>query len=218
MSTFVEIFDSTAKFLHERGISPEVAQGKKALLADVERFRKQTGVSLPESFSSFFTDFSDGFVLNWEKTEDEWGTFSMPSLDQLSSERLDWERNIRSFLDDPNSLDKCIDAPFRAKAFEIWRRMESWVPFWDEGNGDHFCVDVATGQIVYDQHDWFDGFGLLAKTNGIIAGQTLSDFLENWSRFCFQSNKQLWWGEFAQFGEIKWESDYFDSNYFRSDC
>jgi cell wall assembly regulator SMI1 len=216
MSTFADIFDATATFLRAKGISPQVSKGRRASQSAVERFREQSGLALPESFAAFYTDFADGFDFSWQKTERERGAFSIPTLKQLSKDRRAWETLVRHFLDDPRSLDRCIDPPFRAEAFEIWRKMTSWVPFWDEGNGDHFCVDTSNGRIVYDQHDWFDGFGsLLAKTNGLIAGQSLADFLQNWSRFCFQPNKRLWWGEFGEFGAIKWEPEFFEPEFFR---
>jgi len=215
MNTFADKFDSTAAFLRANGVSPKLSKGMKASLADVEMFKKKTGVVLPESFFTFHTDFADGFEFRWEKTEDEWGCFSIQSLEQLAEDRLNWDRNVRDFLDDPTSLDRCIESTFRAEAFDIWRKMRSWVPFWDEGNGDHFCVDAASECIVYDQHDWFDGFGSIAKTNGIVAGDSLADFIQKWSHFCFQPNKRLWWGEFGKFGAIKWDPKYFNSKFFR---
>src|SRR5262249_6310649 len=143
------------------------------------------------------------------------GGFSIPSLKQLSEQQQQRKQRIRKFLDNPHSLDRCMKPQYRDQAFEIWRKMETWIPFWDEGNGDHFCVDAANGHILYDQHDWYDGFGSIAKTNGIIAGQTLEDFLTNWSRFCFMRNESLWWGEFGKFGAIKWDPEFFDPEYFR---
>jgi hypothetical protein len=215
MSAFADIFDSTAAFLRSKGITPEVSKAKKSTHTAIEGFHKQTGISLPDNFSAFFTDFADGFEFRWERSEDEGGIILIPGLTRLSKQQETWQHNVRDFLRDPHSLDGCIDAPFRPKAFEIWRKMESWVPFLDEGDGDHFCVDTATGQIVYDQHDWFDGFGSLAKTNGILAGENLTDFLRSWSQFCFQPNKSLWWGEFAEFGAVKWEPEYFGAEFFR---
>ena len=214
-NAFGDIFDSTTDFLRVNGISPKVFKSNKATYSDVKKFHQQTGVRLPENFSVFFTEFADGFEFAWEKSEDEWGVFSMPSLKQLSKERQEWERNVRDFLDDPNSLDKCIDPPFRAEAFEIWRRMNSWIPFWNDGSGDHFCVDSTNGLIIYDQHDWFDGFGSLAKMNGIVAGKNLRDFLQNWSRFCFTTGDNYWPSQFSEFGSIKWNPEYFNPKYFR---
>ncbi len=217
MSAFSEIFDSTAAFLRTKGIAAELSKGSKADRASVEQSHRQTGVELPKSFSAFFTEYANGFHFMWEKSEDIWGAFSLPSLKDLAEQQQDWKRNVRDFLNDPKTMDRCIDSPFRAEAFRIWRRMDSWIPLWDEGNGDHFCVDSSSGQIRYDQHDWFDGFGSLAKGNGILAGQTLEDFLRQWSRFCFRPNNSLWWGEFGEFGVIKWEPEYFDAEYCRDD-
>lgn len=217
MDSFAEIFDSTTAFLKSKGVFPEINKGKRATAKAIEKFNAQTGIALPGDFSAFFTDFADGFQFRWEKGEESFGIFSMPTLKQLAKDRLDWERNVKDFLEDPNSLNGCVREPFRVDAFQIWRNMLPWVPFWDEGNGDHFCLDVKTGRIVYDQHDWFDGFGALAKTNGITAGDNLSDFLQNWARFCFLPNKSLWWGEFSKYGAIKWDPQYFEEEFVRAD-
>jgi hypothetical protein len=215
MSAFAEIFNTTSDFLRLKGITPQITKGRAASPAELEQFRKKTGVVLPESFARFFTEYANGFEFCWQKSDEIWGSVSIPGLKQLAKRQLDWVGNVRGFLEDPNSLDECIDSPYRDQAFEIWRNMKSWIPFWDEGNGDHFCVDASDGRIRYDQHDWFDGFGSLAKTNGIIAGVSLEAFLQNWSRFCFCRNKSLWWGEFAAFGAIQWKPEFFDSEYYR---
>ncbi len=213
---FANIFDSTTTFLKKKGITPEVAKGKKASAKAIAAFNQQTGIILPANFSSFYTEFANGFDYRWMQTDEVWGIFSLPALESMTEQRLDWARNVRDFLDDPHSLDKCIKPPFRQEAFTIWRRMESWVPIWDEGDGDHFCLDTATGKIVYDQHDWFDGFGSLAKTNGVIAGQSLENFTQNWSKFCFQPPKSFWWGACFGSGAIEWEKDCFNTEFYRT--
>jgi cell wall assembly regulator SMI1 len=215
MSSFADIFDATARFLQAKGISPRQSKPKKASPSAVARFCEQTDVALPESFSAFYVEFADGYEFRWQTGESAFGVFSIPSLKQLARKRRDWERYVLDFLNDPDSLDRCMEPRFRERAFEIWRTMKGWVPFWDEGNGDHFCVDTAGGQIGYDQHDWFDGFGALAKINGILAGENLTDFLQHWSQFCFQPTNSLWWGEFGEFGAIQWKPEYFQSEFFR---
>ena len=216
MSVFRQIFDATSEFLEARGVSPDLFQGEEADQSDIDAFNSDADTLLPDTFSRFFTELGDGFEFGWEDPEgNAFGHFSMPTLGELRTKQEWWNENIQDFLDDANSLDRCIKPQFRAQAFAIWGRMKGWIPFWEEGNGDHFCVDTKTGQIVYDQHDWFDGFGSLAKTNGIVAGNNLVNFLENWSRFCFQSNKDLWWGEFSEFGAIRWEPQYFDARFYR---
>ena len=215
MDNFAKIFDDTAAYLKTKGISAYIFKGTKASQSAIQQFCQENGLTLPESFLAFYTHYANGFEFNWVKNEDVWGGFSIPNLTQLSEQRLNWERNVQDFLNDPNSLDRCVDLPFRAEAFKIWHEMKSWVPFWREEDGDHFCVDVRNGQIIFDQHDWFDGFGSLTKANGIIAGTNFEEFLNNWSRFCFQPNKSFWWGEFNKFGVIKWEAEYFNAEFYR---
>jgi hypothetical protein len=216
MNDFAKIFADTAAFLRAKDVAPEIADAKRSKEAAVIQFNQKTGLELPESFWAFHTQFSNGYEFEWCDSESECrGEFSIPSLSELVQNCRYWQRNVQDFLDDPHSLDRCVKPPFREEAFTIWRRMLRWVPFWGEANGDWFCLDTASGRIVYHQHDWFDGFGGLAKTNGIVAGENLEHFLQNWSRFCFQPNLGLWWGKFAKFGEIRWEAEYFDSRFDR---
>ena len=179
MSSFPEIFDSTAAFLKKKGISVEVNGGAKASMREVEKFHRQTGIVLPESFASFYTGFANGYEFIWQKDDETWGRFSIPNLDEIAVSTQDWLSNIKDFLDNPHSLDQCVKPPFRAEAFDIWKRMRGWAPMRRDTDGDHFCVETSSGRILYDQHDWFDGFGSLAKTNGIVAGESLgaSQFL-----------------------------------------
>jgi len=217
MASFQEIFDKTEVFLKKKGISSEIAKGELASTADLEYFEQQSGLILPDSFSLFYTSFANGFNFCWEFEEEIQGQFAMPTLLQLGETYRDWRSNVQDFYKDPNSLDRCVELVFRTEAFAVWRRMEPWVPFWNEGNGDHFCVDSKTGQIVYDQHDWYDGFGSLTKTNGILAGHDFGNFLHNWSRFCFLPNTGHWWGEFGKFGAIKWSPEFFNPKFYRQE-
>ncbi|OYV07113.1 MAG: hypothetical protein CFE26_02770 [Verrucomicrobiales bacterium VVV1] len=82
-------------------------------------------------------------------------------------------------------MDQCIDPEFGEDAFRIWQRMKRWVPFIEEPEGDTFCLDLDSGMIVFDKHDWFDGFGEIAGTNGLIVGPSLIDFIRTWGRFSF---------------------------------
>ena len=68
MNTFADKFDSTAAFLRANGVSPKLSKGMKASLADVEMFKKKTGVVLPESFFTFHTDFADAPPHKWNGT------------------------------------------------------------------------------------------------------------------------------------------------------
>jgi len=181
---FASAFEEVATFLRSKGVTPSIESGRRATQVDLDRFKETTGVELPSSFSDFFTAFADGYRFSWE-SGDESGCFSMPNLELLAEMRCQWARRTMEFTDDLQSLDQCIEAEFRDRAFEIWTRMSHWSPFIEEMDGDHFCVDLSGGEVVFDKHDWFDGFGEVAETNGMLAGSSLIDFIHHWGRFCF---------------------------------
>lgn len=181
---FAAAFEDVATFLQSNDVTPKIELSDPASQADLDKFTQTTSVELPSSFSDFFTTFSDGYSFSWE-SGDESGDFSMPNLESLAEMRREWSERTREFADDPQSMDQCIEPEFREAAFGIWTRMKNWSPFIEEPDGDTFCIDLSSGAIVFDKHDWFDGFGEIAETNGMIAGSTLIHFVRTWGRFCF---------------------------------
>jgi cell wall assembly regulator SMI1 len=151
---------------------------------EMDRFSQETGIELPSSFGEFFTTFSNGYSLTWENGEES-GEFQMPSIDALADQYDEWKEFIGEYSNKPQNLDQCVEPDFRQEAFRIWQRMKGWIPFIAESEGDSFCLDLANGTIVFDKHDWYDGFGEVAETNGMIAGSSLPDFIRIWGRFSF---------------------------------
>lgn len=181
---YAKAFDEVAAFLRSRGVEPEIERSAAATPEEVARFHEATGIELPPAFGDFFTTFANGYEFAWD-SNGEGGTFSMPDLATLADLRRDWVEGVSEFADDPRSMDQCVERDYRNEAFRIWDRMRAWVPFIEESDGDSFCLDLASGDIVFDKHDWFDGFGEIAETNGMIAGSSLLDFIRTWGRFSF---------------------------------
>ncbi len=185
-NAFSTVFDDVSRFLESKGVHAQTSFKPRASASEVRVFNKTTKLELPDSFAKFHTDFSNGYEFRWEGGE-EMGLFSIPSLSDLAIRRAEWLENVSQFADDSNSMDLCIKPPFRQRAFEIWQQMKLWVPFFDEPDGDAFCLDTTNGEIVFDKHDWFDGFGGIAEANGLVAGSSLEDFVKNWARFSFET-------------------------------
>jgi cell wall assembly regulator SMI1 len=181
---YADAFDEVTAFLRSQGVEPEIKRSAVATPEDLARFRDATGIELPPSFRDFFTTFANGFEHTWD-SDDEGGGFSMPDLATLADRRRDWVERVSEFADDSSSMDQCVEPEYRDEAFRIWSKMMSWVPFIEESDGDAFCLDLVSGAIVFDKHDWFDGFGEIAETNGMIAGSSLLDFIRTWGRFSF---------------------------------
>jgi hypothetical protein len=181
---YAKAFDEVAAFLRSQGVEPEIEKSAAATLEEVARFQEATAIELPPSFVDFFTTFANGYEFAWDGG-DESGAFSMPDLATLADLRRDWVERVSEFADDSSSMDQCVEPEYRDEAFRIWGRMKSWLPFTEEPDGDAFCLDLASGMIVFDKHDWFDGFGEIAETNGMIAEASLLDFIRTWGRFSF---------------------------------
>jgi len=213
--SFESIFSKTAQWLEDQGLAVEIQQGECASQQEIVEFNERFKLKLPMSFSRFFTEFADGYSFSWEKTDEVWGQFIMPALNDLNESQEQWAEEISEYLDDPQTPDLFDDDDASDEGMAILKRMKFWVPFYDEGNGDHFALDTKSGAIVYDQHDWMDGFGSLATTNGIGAGKDLEDFLNQWSRFGFRRNESQWWGSFADQGKITWDPSFFESDFVR---
>lgn len=186
---FQTIFDVTARFLESRGVKPVIFANDPASLGAVKEFRETTGLELPKSFLSFYTGFSNGYSFEWEQgpeEQNERGAFIMPTLEELAGMHRDWDEMIREDVEDPQSMDECIAAEFRPAAYQLMQTMRTWVPFIEEAEtGDSFCVSPQDGKILFSKLDWFDGFGEEVFTNGLIAGETLLEFIETWSHYCF---------------------------------
>ena len=216
MIDYDEIFGRTSEFLSAKGIEVTLEKGDVLDEDEIREFEKILQLSLPSAFIDFCTRFADGIWFQWEMDEDVCGTFSVSSLQYLVESTQRFQGNVRDFSDDRTSLDKCVRAEFREEAFEIWERMKSWMPLCSDEEGESFCLDSTTGKVVYDQHDWFDGFGTVTRVNGLVAGESFSDFVLNWAEVCFQYPKSLWWGEFATEGSITWRRDRFDERFIHS--
>lgn len=208
--TFENIFAEAAAWLKGKGISPAIEKRKIASSSEVARFSMRTGLDLPTSFSSFFTKFSDGYEFSWERNDGEWGLFRMPTLAQLAKKQRDWIDYVEEF----HTRDNLVDEELADKGMRIWKRMRYWVPFWDEGNGDHFAVDTRSGKIVYDQFCWYGNDERVV--NGITAGRDLTDFVGAWSNYCFRRVKSQWWAEFVDLGRITWNEASFDPEFTRT--
>ena len=215
MSEWLNLFRDVKKDLEAKGIEVESLLNEAASKKEIDKFQKQTGLLLPKNFADFYEEFADGFYFGWERDDNAWGCFAMPSISDLTKETKAWLRFVNEFASNPKSMDQCIDVEHRPEAFEIWNQMKLWAPFWEEPNGDHFCVDVSNGSIVFDQHDWFDGFGSIATTNGMMAGSTLFDFVESWSKYYFRPPQSLLWEVFGKVGRINWEPNFFDPEFVR---
>lgn len=180
----------------------------------LRQLQEYSDITLPEELFKFYTEESDGVGLFWEKG-DKGGMFALPPTQDLLAAARQFRSDAAESADDPASMDNCIDPEHRPEAFRIWNLMRTWLPIHDEPNGDNFCTRAEDGHVVFNQHDWFDGFGEIATTNGAVAGTSLVDFVSKWSRFYFTCPSSLWWGQCVKDGVFNWDESLFDPEFTR---
>jgi cell wall assembly regulator SMI1 len=211
------VLRETKAWLEKKGIQVEIATlGRPATVDDISAFEGSTGLKLLPSTIEFFTKQGNGVWFSWQQSEEVWGQLVIDPLEELEQRYKGWRANVDDFANDPTSMDLCIrDPKHRPQAFSIWNSMKAWVPLVADEEGNGFCLDTSSGKIVLDEHDWFDGFGSLATTNGLVAGSGIPDFIRNWSKFCFRQPSSLWWGDFRKAGRVDWDPAKFDQEFIR---
>lgn len=167
-----------------RGVDPYYTKRPPVTPEDIQLFNCGGDIELPDQLCRFYIEFSNGFELRWNtEDEEECGEINFPTLENLARRRTRWINRVNSFANDPKSLNQCIDPEHRLRAFKIWELMKDWLPLVQGPEGDSYCIRLSDAVMVFDKHDWFDGFGSprLAQSNGLIIGDTFDDFFSAWA-------------------------------------
>ena len=105
----------------------------------LDAFESQFGIKLPVAFRSIY---------RWRNGQRDDCTTSLEDNFMFSS--------LESIAENKETMDGMIESDFDDPKW--WRR--SWVPFLDNGGGDHLCIDLSAedggtpGQILSFYHDW----------------------------------------------------------------
>ncbi len=201
---FLKLFQPVDQFLSSRGIDVDCRSGE--LLSDrkLTRAAKKLGFDLHPTVRWFYQTIGNGFLYSWESESHGYRSLFIPSLKDLIKDKRRIERVAHHWLNSPKEAN--LDPEIRSQ----FEKALHWAPLTDEGDGDSICWDLATGEIVYDDHDFFDTRDR-PLINGRVAGETLIAFIIHWSRFCFSKPKDYWWGALVDHAEtdLCWDPKYF---------
>lgn len=161
---------------------------------------------------NFYHKGTNGLLFSWVAKESldlqSIASVSLPNLKELVKHVESW-KGILYYT--PEQIEEYgfphTDNPALAK--QTAERMNNWVPLLGSGEADLICVDLgAPGcPVVYHKHDWMDGG---TGENGTFMAANWTEFLESWSKVCFQDPFPKDWPEFfLPEGGIDWESDSF---------
>lgn len=205
MGRFSKIFELVKNHLDSKGVVNDLVIGKpvvsNALLQKIGPF------SIPKELEEYYKELGNGAGFSWHGFSH--GKFSIPSYEELLPTFNSYQKNVAWKLK-PGAFSKCMGKEHHQKARMIVEKMVSWVPIKEEGNGDCFCLDLSSGKVVFDKHDWFDGFDSIADTNGAIAGDDLLDYARNAGRFCFSDPISLYWPDVISGERFTWDAEAFE--------
>lgn len=164
-------------------------------------------VSPPPEVGVFYRQFSDGYSFVWEHDSGAQGLFEILSYQSALDEKQSAIDQVHDWVKkggDPRAyFSHCgID-----DGVKIARSHKQWWPLFDEGNGDYVCLDGGSGEVVWFQHDWFDG--ILAPPSRVILAESLSELVVRWSERRFVRLEGLYWGVFGDSGRVEWTQKYF---------
>jgi hypothetical protein len=203
---YLKLFDRVVDHVKREGVKVQFRRGKPLTLRAFDKQEELSALVIPDSLVKFYFEVGDGLLLRWATDDD--GPFckiEFPKLSRLIAESLD-SLNRQS---DTNGNFKFPHMKDPQLARKTALRMQKWLGFHEEGNGDRFCVDTGKKEapVVFDRHDWRDGG---SGSNGHIMAKSLSEFFAAWAEVCFQFPKNLWWpAVFQKRGGIDWSSDQF---------
>lgn len=187
---FLELFERVAEHVRRQGVKVRFKRGKALTTSTIEHVRSKALIPIPESMAEFFLEMGDGIEFAWNAGGDRGplANLEFPQLKDCVLETLDQVSWRTEWQDDYDF--RYAQNPALAKQTAL--RMRRWMPFYDVGNGDRFCLDTAydPAPVVFDKHDWHDGG---AGENGHRLADSLSDFFQDWAQVCFQFPRSLRW-------------------------
>ena len=206
---YLELFETAANHVRGQGANVRLSRGKPLSASLIQTAQLQAPIPIPSSMADFYEEVGDGFSFSWsaEGSRMPFADVEFPKLSEITrsllgnlyAARIEWMRDY--------DFRYTVD-PVLAKQTAV--RMQKWLPFHEEGNGDEFCLDLSRdpAPVVFNQHDWFDGG---TGENGHLLGTSLLEFYTEWMQVCFQYPSELYWPSvFDKFGGgVRWDSEQF---------
>lgn len=205
---YLELFEQVADRVRSQGVKVVFERGKPLAASAIQRACAKSVIPIPASLAEFYAEVGDGLRFAWKskKHGNAFANYEVPGLEGCvveSFESVTW----RTEWDDTYAFRGTAD-PVLAKQTAL--KMRKWMRFYDQGNGDMFCLDTAVdpAPVVFDKHDWFDGG---TGENGHRLADSLLQFFTCWAQVCFQFPRTCWWPTVLRKDGpyVDWRSDEF---------
>ena len=215
MNSIQKAIDKVSSHLDAIGIKLECAINPSVPPREVEAAQKRLGLSFPEAYIQFVTNFSNGLQLSWDAGDDEGASFARFEMATLESS-IDGILGMRDWRFYDEAAAENYGFPYvddSEAALLTNRQMHNWIPFHAEGNGDNFSINLngdGFGNVIFDQHDWLDGG---TGHNGFLIAVDFYNFFDSWAQVCFSQPSGLRWKSVIGENGVDWSSDEFEDRF-----
>ena len=178
----MKILEQITTFLIKKNIEVESSFDEPIEKRKFDKLFNTFYKNIHSSIKEHYTQESNGFNLHWE-TDNDCGDIEFDSVNDIKESYEEFQNHVQFIINEV--LDNCIEKPYKNKAIKIVGQMKNWSPLKYEGNGDSIVLELNTGKVLYNSHDWYDGFGTLKTTNGHLVAESLNDYISKWGNYCF---------------------------------
>ncbi|HEX8312878.1 MAG TPA: SMI1/KNR4 family protein [Chthoniobacteraceae bacterium] len=174
---FLEHFDAAEKHLRAIGEQPRTEPGCAVTAAELDEVERIIDRSIPPELRAFFHEMGDGYRFTPDEEQNGFGVGFLS----------DYRYNVAGFADsiyEDLPPQEHRRQPRELLELELQRR-RNWFPFYNFGCGGYiFCLDsTAEGNcLCYYDVRWP---GYPPEFWRATIGNSLLDFIRQWSRFCF---------------------------------
>jgi hypothetical protein len=187
---YLELIERVAEHVQRQGVKVRFERGKPLAASAIERARAEAFIPIPPSLIDFYAEIGDGMEFAWSSKGNDrlFANHEIPKIEECAPQSFDNVSWLPEWKDDYEF--PYVKDPALAKTTAL--KMRKWLPFWDTGNGDSFCLDtsLAPSPVLFNQHDWLDGG---SGKNGHQVADSLFEFYSQWAEVCFQFPRSLWW-------------------------
>lgn len=185
---FREHFISAQNYLCQRGLHPVVRHARMVLETEIDLVDQRTDRPMPVELRRFYTELGDAFEFIPDdipnSTLDGW------EPNHLSDYEI-WNRGFSGAIEEEAAQEigsgrpRAEPQPLREEA----ERRKLWIPFYGfNGGGDVLCLDSEGKVRFYEALVWRACPG----TWDFVLANSLADFVERWSRYCFVAPGCRW--------------------------
>ncbi len=152
----------------------------------VKLYEKNYCLTLPRAFRDFYTKFSDGCILKFEKLDYK-GYCGIDTLEETFESKERWDDDLNEFREDNLSNLSIYDPVYNELVEKLYQKAKNWLPLleYQPCNDATQFIDCLSGQIYLLPKEWYVMFCDRPKTTEIVLADNFYEYIQLWDQRYF---------------------------------